>query len=59
MNFSRMLRRFGPAATLIAIRSSVVEPYRARPSGPQHDPWFGGDPLYRTAWAGVVPVVPA
>lgn len=59
MSFSSMLRRFGPVATFIAIRSAVVEPFTPRPSGLMYDPWFGSDPTYRTAWAGLYPVVPS
>lgn len=51
MSYSPMLRRFGPAATLIAIRSSIVEPYTPRPSSPMHDPWWQVDMDYATAYA--------
>lgn len=59
MNFASMLRLFGPAATLVAIRSAVHEPPAPRYINLPQDPWFGGDPLYLTAWAGVVAEVPA
>ena len=53
MSYSSMLRRFGPAATLIAIRSAVNEPPAPRYTSMQFDPWFALDCDYRTAWAGV------
>lgn len=58
MNFSPMLRTCSPATVLIAIRSAINEPPAPRPTRAQSDPWYGGDPTYRTAWAGVYPVVP-
>lgn len=59
MSYSSMLRRFGAAATFIAIRAAVNEPPAPRYTRAQADPWFGSDPLYRTAWAGLYPVVPS
>lgn len=59
MSFSSMLRRFGPVATFIAIRSAVVEPYFPRPSSPMHDPWWQADMDYATAYAYVPEAVSA
>lgn len=52
MSYSPMLRRFGPAATLIAIRAAVNEPPAPRFTRAQCDPWYGADSDYRSAWAG-------
>lgn len=59
MNFAQMLKRFGPAATLVAIRSAIHEPKPRGYTRAQYDPWLGADPDLRTAWAGVYPVVPS
>jgi hypothetical protein len=53
MTYSSFLARFGAVATLIAIRSAAAEPPAPRWTRAQYDPWFGADPLYRSAWAGV------
>ncbi|GAA0719271.1 hypothetical protein Drose_05605 [Dactylosporangium roseum] len=59
MNFSPMLRHYPAADVLVAIRASITDPYRPAPRAPQADPWFGGDPLYLTAWAGLAAEIPA
>lgn len=54
MSFSSMLRVFSATDVFIAIRASVNENYRpTRTPGLVFDPWFGSDPTYGTAWAGV------
>jgi len=58
MTYSSMLRRFGPAATLIAIRSAVNEPPAPRWTRAQYDPWLGSDPWMRTGWQYVTAAVP-
>lgn len=52
MTYSSMLRRFGAAATFIAIRAAVNEPPAPRSIRAVCDPWFGADPAFATAWAG-------
>jgi len=51
-DFSSFLARFGPAATLVAIRAAVAEPPAPRSTRAQYDPWFGADPVYASAWHG-------
>lgn len=59
MSFSAR-RGFVPALVLAVLRSEAAEGYRpARSAELQFDPWFGGDPFYRTAWVGVAIEVPA
>lgn len=50
MNFSSFLRRFGAAATLVAIRSAVAEDYRPARYELVSDPWFALDFDYQTAY---------
>jgi len=56
-SFSDFLAHFGPHATLIAIRAAAAEPPAPRSTQAQHDPWFGADSDYRSAWAGAPAVV--
>lgn len=52
MSYSAFLRRFGPVATLIAIRAATGEDYRpARSAVLVSDPWWSVDFDYRTAYA--------
>lgn len=57
MSYSSFLRRFGATATLIAIRAAVNEPPMPQYTHLPHDPWFGCDPNYSSAFAGVPAVV--
>jgi hypothetical protein len=53
MTYSSFLSRFGPVATLIAIRAAAHEPPAPRWTRAQADPWFGADPAHETRFAYV------
>jgi hypothetical protein len=50
MSYAPMLRHFPASSVLIAIRSTLAERYVPRPGGLMHDPWWGADFDYATAW---------
>jgi hypothetical protein len=57
MSFGPMLRHFPASSVLIAIRAAVNEPPAPRYTTLPHDPWFGSDPTFASAWAGAPGVV--